>query len=274
MVLNDDILRHICDLLPPETLRSASATHPVFFDRWIKEKYRRVDLSRSDKQSKRLWKHVQDSEWVARSVKSVHMRTWLVKPQTQTYQSRTENALNTVAMLFDKDHTKKQVKKRLEKRLKKDLWHITSLFSVLRGIQDYHIEWDKNPTFPPQLFTAFLQPLYAWRDTLTSLSIHIPVDLLNSFVTATLPNLQHIHVCLSSGKMSQGRINIHLDWLPRIPPQSQRHPHVVLRQDDTRVGEPGIIQVLPLPGHIPPPPRGLPHDPLRRRPPPRPPTVL
>ncbi|KAF5340248.1 hypothetical protein D9611_007798 [Ephemerocybe angulata] len=211
MVLNDDILRHICDLLPPETLRSASATHPVFFDRWIKEKYRRVDLSRSDKQSKRLWKHVQDSEWVARSVKSVHMRTWLVKPQTQTYQSRTENALNTVAMLFDKDHTKKQVKKRLEKRLKKDLWHITSLFSVLRGIQDYHIEWDKNPTFPPQLFAAFLQPLYAWRDTLTSLSIHIPVDLLNSFVTATLPNLQHIHVCLSSGKMSQGRINIHLD---------------------------------------------------------------
>jgi hypothetical protein len=139
------------------------------------------------------------------------MRPWLLKPQTQTYQSRTENALNMVAMWFDPDYTKKQAKKRNEKRLKKDVNHIKLLFAALKNVQEYHIEWDKNPHYPTQLFQAFLDPLYSWRDTLTTLSIHIPVDLLNCFVTATLPHLRNIDITLSSGKMSQRRIDIHLD---------------------------------------------------------------
>ncbi|KAJ3520940.1 hypothetical protein NMY22_g12525 [Coprinellus aureogranulatus] len=208
---NDDVLRHICDLLTPEEVRNASSVHRVFFDRWIKEKYRRVDFTRSDRPSKRLWERVRDNQWIANVVTCVHMKPWLIKPKTQTYQSRTEHVFNTVAMVFDPDHTKKQVKKRFERRLEKDINHIKELFAVLHSVQQYHMEWDNNPDYPSQLFKAFLEPLYSWRDTLTTLSIHIPVDLLNGFVTATLPRLRNIHICLSSGRMSQRKINIHLD---------------------------------------------------------------
>jgi hypothetical protein len=58
VTVNDDVLRHICDLLPPEDLKNASTVHHVFLDRWIREKYRRVDFTRSDKPSKRLWERV------------------------------------------------------------------------------------------------------------------------------------------------------------------------------------------------------------------------
>ncbi|KAJ2919440.1 hypothetical protein MD484_g1027, partial [Candolleomyces efflorescens] len=210
--LDEDILRHICSLLSPEALRSASTVHRVFYDGWIKERYKEVNLTRGDKESKRLWGHVQENQSIANVVKCVHIKPWLVKPKTQTYQSKTENALNTLAMLFNPDFTKSQARKRFEKRLEKDINRVHTLIATLTNVREYQIEWDESPKYHNRLFLSFLQPaLQSWHATLTHLSIHAPLDLLKTFVTVRLPQLTHIHICLSSGHLAQRQIDIHLE---------------------------------------------------------------
>ncbi|RXW12179.1 hypothetical protein EST38_g13677, partial [Candolleomyces aberdarensis] len=210
--MNEDVLRQICALLSPEALRSASIVHPVFYEGWIKEKYKRVVFTRADKESKRLWGHVQENQRIADVVKCVHIKPWLVKPKTDTYQSRTENALNSVAMLFHPEYIRSQARKRFEKRMEKALNRVNTLISTLTNVREYTIEWDESQNYHARLFLSFLQPaLQSWHGTLTRLSIHVPLHLLNSFVTVKLPHLTDIHICLSSGNLTRREIDIHLD---------------------------------------------------------------
>lgn len=153
-----------------------------------------------------------ETQWLADLVKDVHIKPWLVKPKTDTCQSRTENAFNSLATLFYPEYTKSQARKRFEKRLEKNLDRVRGLISTLSNVREYTIEWDESGNYHTELFMTFLQPaLQRWHGTLTHLSIHVPLDLLNSFVTVKLPHLTHIHICLSSAGLTQRQINIHLD---------------------------------------------------------------
>ncbi|KAJ2923890.1 hypothetical protein H1R20_g13198, partial [Candolleomyces eurysporus] len=65
------------------------------------------------------------------------------------------------------------------------------------------------------------------------LSIHVPLDLLNSFVTVKLPHLTDIQICLSSSNLTQHRHS------PRrvlgVPPQSQGYLDLDLNPNDTKL---------------------------------------
>ncbi|RXW12303.1 hypothetical protein EST38_g13551 [Candolleomyces aberdarensis] len=115
-------------------------------------------------------------------------------------------------MVFHPEYAKLQARKRFQKRLEKDINHASTLISTLTNVREYHIEWDESHDYHTRLFLSFLQPaLQRWHGTLTHLSIYVPLDLLNSFVTAKLPHLTDIHICLSSGTLARRVIDIHLD---------------------------------------------------------------
>ncbi|RXW20816.1 hypothetical protein EST38_g5028 [Candolleomyces aberdarensis] len=96
--------------------------------------------------------------------------------------------------------------------MEKALNRVNTLISTLTNVREYTIEWDESQNCHARLFLSFLQPaLQSWHGTLTRLSIHVPLHLLNSFVTVKLPHLTDIHICLSSGNLTRREINIHLD---------------------------------------------------------------
>ncbi|KAJ2929158.1 hypothetical protein H1R20_g7950, partial [Candolleomyces eurysporus] len=151
-------------------------------------------------------------QWIADVVNCVHIKPWLVNPKTDTYQSRTGNALNSVAVLFHPECIRSQARKKFEKRMEKALNHVSTLISTLTNVRGYTIEWDQSQNYHARLFLSFLQPaLQSWHSTLTHLSIHVPLDLLNSFVTIKLPHLTDIHISLISGNLTLREINIRLD---------------------------------------------------------------
>ncbi|KAJ2923894.1 hypothetical protein H1R20_g13202, partial [Candolleomyces eurysporus] len=101
-------------------------------------------------------------------------------------------------MLFHPEYIRSQAKKRFEKHMEKAFNRVSTLISTLTNVRDYTIEGDESQNYHAGLFLSFLQPaLQRWNGTLI-LSIDVPLDLLNSFVTVKLPHLSDIHICLSS----------------------------------------------------------------------------
>jgi len=230
--MNDDVWRHICTFLSPETLRDVAKVHPVFYEQWMKHKYRRIELSRGDKLAKRFWEHLEcvpspifelqsgltvlgnsrGNKRIGSSVKCVVIKPWSINPRSMTYQGRTRRLLQAFAMLCDPDYTKAQLQKKIDKRLDKDTKRVDTLFSTMVNVQEYHIDWDQDPTHHALLFRSFLKSgLESWRDTLTHLALHIPLEHLATLARITLPSLCTFNIQFTTLALSLREINIYLD---------------------------------------------------------------
>jgi hypothetical protein len=56
--LNEDILRHIVDYLPDETLNRINGSHSVFYQAWMKSRYASIRITKANNESKRLLAHL------------------------------------------------------------------------------------------------------------------------------------------------------------------------------------------------------------------------
>ena len=49
-IQQEDVLRYLVSYLPAETLRNVNAAHRVFFDEWMKTRYKSLTFAKNDKQ--------------------------------------------------------------------------------------------------------------------------------------------------------------------------------------------------------------------------------
>jgi hypothetical protein len=56
--LNEDVLRHIVEYLPDETLDRINGSHSVFYQAWMKSRYASIRITKANKESKRLLAHL------------------------------------------------------------------------------------------------------------------------------------------------------------------------------------------------------------------------
>ncbi|KAF8178502.1 hypothetical protein BJ912DRAFT_984042, partial [Pholiota molesta] len=161
--LNEDILRHIVDYLPDETLNRINGSHSVFYQAWMKSRYASIRITKANKESKRLLAHLWYVEpYVARHVRRLELQPWL------------------------------------QKRLTKDTKRVTAAFTAMTELQEYSINWDESDRFHPEFYRAFLvPPLEVWAEHLTTLSVRVPLSMISSLARLRLTHLESFtyHFC-------------------------------------------------------------------------------
>lgn len=188
--LNDDILRHIVSYLSPETLTRVNAANFVFFDAWMKSRYESLTLMRSDK---RLLVHLKDPN-VARYVKRVVMRPWLVRPPELRHSIRE---------IFNPDHSERKREQKLQKSLREDIELVVGAFNAMQNINEYGVEWDEESHYRPELYKAFLAPtLQKWTGHLIKLTIKVPPEFLKFLASVRLRKLETLEYHFCTGVMS------------------------------------------------------------------------
>lgn len=56
--INDDVLRLILDFMSPEDIHRINSTNRVVYDRWMRSRYERLEITKRDKPTKLLLKHL------------------------------------------------------------------------------------------------------------------------------------------------------------------------------------------------------------------------
>ncbi|KAF8965430.1 hypothetical protein BDZ97DRAFT_1757265 [Flammula alnicola] len=205
--LNEDILRHILEFVPVETLDKINSSNYVFYEAWMKSRYAMITLIKRDKEVKRLLAHL-CNPYVARHVQKVNIRPWLVQPRTKSPRSLTENVIIRFMELVDPDYTRKTAERRLQKRLRKDTAMVTAAFAQMKNVNEYNIDWDDNDGFHPEFYHAFLAPpLEKWAGHLVKLTIKVPPSMVDSLASVRLPHLEDFTYHLSTDSLSLKDIN-------------------------------------------------------------------
>lgn len=213
--LNDDILGIIAGLLTAASLVVVANLHRVFFEEQMRRRYRALTISAMDKQTKRTLLHVLETPRVAKLIRTVYVKPWLIQLRPKSYQSQTKNAFDHLAAFFDPQSVRRQAELRLSKRLEKDIHRVQTTLARLTNVEDYTVEWDGSTKYQPELFHEFLIPiLTCWRTHLCSLSLHLPTHIYATFAQVKLPRLETISVTFDTGTLDPSIINSHLDaWL-------------------------------------------------------------
>ncbi|KAF8162024.1 hypothetical protein BJ912DRAFT_301257 [Pholiota molesta] len=182
--LNEDILRHIVDYLPDETLDRINGSHPVFYQAWMKSRYASICITKANNESKRLLAHLCEP-YVARYVRRLKVQPWF-----------TDNVVvSRYLQMVDRDGTRNSTE---QKRFSEDIKKVTAAFMAMTELQEYSIDWDGSDRFHPELYRAFLvPPLEIWAKHLTRLSICVPLSMISSLACLRLPYLESFtyHFC-------------------------------------------------------------------------------
>ncbi|KAF4610071.1 hypothetical protein D9613_010465 [Agrocybe pediades] len=205
-VLNEDILHHVVTYISSEELQRINSCNPVFYEAWMKSRYRSLTFVKRDKEMKRLLQHLSDPN-VAYHVKKIELRPWLVQPRDKTPQSKTENTIVKVLKVFDPHYTKKKADHRLQKRLGKDKHRVLTAFKQMHRLEEYSIDWDDTVGHHPEFFKAFLAPaLENWSDQLVCLTVKVPPRMLDALARVRLSKLETFIYHFCTGHLSSKEI--------------------------------------------------------------------
>ncbi|KAH6904159.1 hypothetical protein BKA70DRAFT_1033814, partial [Coprinopsis sp. MPI-PUGE-AT-0042] len=188
--------------------------HPVFWQRWVQERYTRVAIVGSDKATKNQLCRISQSPSLAQRVKHIYVKPWLVPPCTQSYQSRREIVRKHVSAFIDPHFAKKQAQHRLQKRFSKDIDWLQTALAGFPNVERYTLDWDGSAEFHPEFYEAFLIPvLRLWQPTLRQLILRLPPQMYDKLSQFSMPQLESLEVCLDTRSMDPMNVNIHLDAL-------------------------------------------------------------
>lgn len=133
---------------------------------------------------------------MAKYVKKVVIRPWVITPPRIT-----PNFWTNILEILDPEYIAKETEQRLRKYLSKDLALVVSALNAMENIKEYTIEWNEEADYHPELYKACFTPI-SEIGQLTKLAIKVPPQLLNSFTSVRLRNLEALEYHFCTGQMS------------------------------------------------------------------------
>lgn len=140
---------------------------------------------------------------VAKYVKRIVIRPWFITPPRVT-----PNFWTNIHEILDPKYIGKETEQRLQKSLWKDLALIVSALNAMENVKEYFIEWNEEDHYHPELYKACFTPIsQKWIGQLTKLAIKVPPQLLYSFTSVRLGNLETLEYHFCTGQMSSQDID-------------------------------------------------------------------
>ncbi|RDB30723.1 hypothetical protein Hypma_005945 [Hypsizygus marmoreus] len=200
-----DVWLNISRFIPRNVLSTLSAVNRSFYHIAASIRFEVVTFYKFDRSTKWLCRNLCDPN-IGRGhlVRRVNIEPWLVQPRPKPYHNRAEAIWNSIARLFDHDHSQRRMNQHVKRRIQKDITRVTDTVSGLSNLSEYGLRWNQHRPYHPELYQAFLCPVLSRiKDRLVKLSLDIPPEMLRSLAPIALPRLEHLEVGLCTMKMSR-----------------------------------------------------------------------
>ena len=137
--------------------------------------------------------------YAAEYVKKVIIRPWFISPPPRV----NPNIWTNFYEILDPAHVGRETELRLRRFLWEDFALIVSALNPMKNVKEYFIEWDEEKDYHIELYKACFTPISRnSMGQLTKLTIKVPPQLLESFVSVRLGNLETLEYHFCTGQMS------------------------------------------------------------------------
>ncbi|KAF5369727.1 hypothetical protein D9757_011992 [Collybiopsis confluens] len=216
LALPVEIWSKILDYLPPDQCRQLRLANRFFFHLTGRQIYKRLFVTGYDQPTKHLLKAI-NSLCLGHHVQSLRIQPWIVAPLVQSQprrrRERVSSAFQQVYSFFDSAYPTRKAQALQNERLNKQIQIVTETIRKLPHVREYTVDWDVDRPYHSQLFTAVLTLLNVtpFSQTLTTLTLTVPVDRLVCLAPVHLPALEELSVCFVTQGLSQRYIDDCLD---------------------------------------------------------------